>query len=128
VTFANFGVQTTQLPSLSSRGDVVFVAALAGTGVTTSNDYSVWFYDHTTGTSKLLAREGDSFLVDGTMRTISALDFAAPFFDPQGANAILKMRFTDNALGLFSIAVPEPGGATLLITCGVLWRARTRRR
>src|SRR5205823_4913568 len=42
VTFANFGVQTAQLPSLSARGDVVFLAVLGGTGVTTSNDYSVW--------------------------------------------------------------------------------------
>jgi hypothetical protein len=126
VTFANFGSQTAQLPSLSAKGDLVFFAALAGSGVTSNNDYSVWFYDHSTGTSSLLAREGDSFLVDGTPRTISSLEFSAPCFDPQGANAILKIRFTDNALGLFSVVAPEPGGLTLLVSFGVVLRARRR--
>jgi fibronectin-binding autotransporter adhesin len=44
----------------NDTGDAVFASGLAGAGITTSNDTSIWQYDSSTQSVSLLLREGDS--------------------------------------------------------------------
>lgn len=48
---------TEAAPAINAAGDVVFIATLAGDGVTSDNDTGIWVYRH--GILSLVAREGN---------------------------------------------------------------------
>jgi hypothetical protein len=114
--------------------------SLAGTGVGTTNDSSLWQWDPSAGLN-LVAREGDLFEVaSGDFRTISGWTLR---FQPDGGGATASLNdngvaafylsFTDGsraAVRMNLFAVPEPGslGVLGLIAVGVASRLRRRRK
>lgn len=104
--------------AMNDRGEVVFFNRLAGPGVTTANDGSLWFVDAQGGLT-LILREGASFQVaPGDVRTVRALSFiggsADEDGDPSGLNdsgqVALLATFTGGSDGIFvasALAVPR---------------------
>jgi hypothetical protein len=114
---------------INSAGGVAFWAKLTGTGVNTSNDSSLWYFDPDLGLL-MLAREGQTVTVgSGDIRTLRELPDQ---FELSNAGLAYIARFTDGSQAVLFVnftPVPEPAGvlagAGLLIL--VFRRFSTRR-
>ena len=72
--------------AVNDSGETVFMAQLAGPGVTTENDDSLW-HASAAGVLTLLAREGDTLTPSpGDPRTVYALSFAGTY--PGGSSGL----------------------------------------
>jgi hypothetical protein len=109
-----FGTLSWQ-PTLTRDGEALFSADLAGAGVTTANDGSIWWAD-ASGELLQIVREGDLFDVDDgpgeDLRTIASAAFASDVgtdnFYPNG-QIPLRLSFTSGGgSGIFLATVPEP--------------------
>jgi hypothetical protein len=125
----------------NDAGQVAFLAALHGRGVTDANDEALFVFDPVLGT-QLIARAGDLFDVGGgDLRRID--DFGDDFPDidhhvfyvsfNSGANGqlLFDLPFTDGSRGLFlAMIVPEPStvSTSLVVAVMVCLRRRVVRR
>jgi hypothetical protein len=91
---------------------VLIYARLAGTGVTSANDYGIWAVD-SGGTLQLIAREGDLHAVTG--KTIKALAFLPSIsgvggqtrsFSQATGDLVYSATFTDGSSGIFKVVFP----------------------
>jgi hypothetical protein len=98
---------------LPDEGGVVFLATLAGTGVSGSNNQGIWAVD-TQGNLRLVARTGDALLVNGQPKIVSKVSlFTATAgtngqtrsFNPIG-DLIYKVIFTDKTQALRKVLFP----------------------
>jgi hypothetical protein len=124
-----------ETPSLNDRGQVAFVAGLAGEAVTPDVDLSVWATDPS-GELHLIAREGDLLDVGGgELRRVRRLQFypgtnggedggVSSFGD--GGHLVFVAHFTDDTSAIFRAAVPEPAAVVWLgpICAAALLRRR----
>jgi hypothetical protein len=108
------GVVFSQLKqiALPDQGGVLLYARLAGTGVTSANDYGIWAVD-TGGTLQLIAREGDPHAVTG--KTINKLTFLPVVsgvsgqtrsFSQATGDLVYSATFTDKSAGIFKVVFP----------------------
>lgn len=126
-SFTRFGNSSSGGLWMNDDGDVMFLGWLGGTGVGTTNDSALWLYDDQSQITALLAREGETLLINGATRTIGSLEYTRAFFDQSG-EPILELGFTDNTRGFFAAHVPEPSGALVVAAAGALLTRRTRQR
>jgi hypothetical protein len=110
-------------------GNYLIRTQLAGSGVTAENDEALWLYDPA-GVAHLLAREGETVLIDGFEWTFSSAHGALA---PGTAGLVTMMvsrsdgndGFIDS---LVLVQVPEPAGVSLLAIGAMLLGTRQQRR
>jgi hypothetical protein len=120
---------------INDNDQVVFYAGLGGAGVTSANDFALFFDDPLLGAT-MIVREGDLFDVGGgDLRTIAdgGIRFSTPVSGDDPVQALtddgrvaFALRFTDGSTGAFVAAVPEPASAVL--AAAALLAASPRRR
>jgi hypothetical protein len=130
------GVTFGQLNSgfaFNALGQMVFLANLAGSGITTANDLSLWGYDPQEGL-QLVAQEGRPFLVGpGDERIVSGRQGALSYFEgvqfmsggsgqdgratglSDNGTLTFLLNFSDNTSALFSASLRPVGS-------GFFWR------
>jgi hypothetical protein len=116
---------------------VVVIATLDGDGVTEQNDKALYAFDPADG-MLLVAREGAPFdLGGGDVRTVSdgsiGLFFGANDDAPRSlgndGTLAFSLRFTDGTSGVFTVAIPEPASAAVVLAGAIAWALpRPRRR
>jgi hypothetical protein len=91
---------------------VLIYARLAGTGVTSANDYGIWALD-SGGTLQLIAREGDTQAVTGKviktlafLPSISGVNGQTRSFSQTTGDLVYSATFTDKSAGIFKVVVP----------------------
>jgi hypothetical protein len=108
-------------PLLNARGQLAFLASLAGPGVTPAN-HSALVATRPDGAMELIAQSGDVFdlgggdlrtifsltLYSGTILTSSGGEDGRPMAFNDAGQLTFRMTFTDGASGVFLAAVPEP--------------------
>jgi hypothetical protein len=96
-----------------AEGGLVFLAKIAGNGITTSNNQGLWQRD-AAGSTDLLLRKGDTLEVDGANRKVSSiLVFKTSLYcgsqgrnvSPDGAVTLL-LKFSDGYQAIFSVTQP----------------------
>ena len=100
-----------ELIDFTNTGKILFNAFLAGTGINTANDESLWLTDRL-GNLTLIAREGDLFDVDDDpitedLRTIEWIDSTAQM--NEAGDIAVTLRFTDDSSGIFVISTMLDG-------------------
>jgi hypothetical protein len=96
---------------VNDRGDVVAQLRLAGPGVTSENEDSLWYGD-AAGAVRLIAREGDLLtLDDGSQQRITSLGSVA--YLNENGQFLFGAQLADGRGGLFISAIPEPSSVTL---------------
>ena len=128
--------------AINENGQIAFLAALSGTGVTGANNAAIFAQD-INGNLELIVREGDLLNVSNDpnspdFRTIEALSF----FGGSGSGNGTSSGFNDlgqiafradlsQGEGVFvtnQVAVPEPSSIALLLLGGSVCLTRRRRR
>jgi hypothetical protein len=131
-TFSTLSLQ--RLFTLNDLGQLAFIAQLAGPGITTANDSSIWATD-VSGALHLIAREGDAIdVAAGTSRTISELLLREGAVSESIAlnnrgQVAFRARYSDGE-GVFisnAVAVPEPTALLLVLAACPLATLRHRR-
>lgn len=117
----NFVNEVEKTTALNNFGQMAFLSALTGPGVTTTNDKAIWAQDRN-GVLRMIIREGDTLDVDDgpgiSLKTISTLSVATDVgmlahslrLNDAGQIAFPAI-FTDGIRGIFvsnAVAVPEP--------------------
>jgi hypothetical protein len=97
---------------MNDAGDITFVAEVAGTGITISNDVGLCAWVN--GQIIKLAREGDWVDIHPDpqiteLRRIDYVDVWAPTINNKGQLA-MSLRFTDDTSGIFAWQLPRPPG------------------
>jgi hypothetical protein len=96
-----------------AEGGLVFLATIAGNGITTSNNQGIWQRDEA-GSIDLLVRKGDTLEVDGANRKVSSIVAfkTSAFCGSQGRNVshdgavTLLLKFGDGYQAIFSVTQP----------------------
>jgi hypothetical protein len=126
-TFAEFDRNLVRLNNLgvtAFRGRVTAI-----TGITTSNDWGLWFGSSEAGLT-LIAREGDFFTVNGASRQISATNFSSGTMDFSLTDSGIYWlaNFTDGTQAIMYTPVPEVAhGIALTGVAWLGWRIRRSR-
>jgi hypothetical protein len=96
-----------------AEGGLVFLANIAGSGITTANNQGLWQRD-SAGSLDLLARKGDTLKVDGANRKVSSIVvFKTSLYcgaqgrnvSPNGGVALL-LKFTDGYQAIYRVTQP----------------------
>jgi hypothetical protein len=103
----------------TQKGGVIFLATLAGTGVTAANNVGIFAQDNT-GTVRLIVRTGDVLDVPGIAntqlpKTITTLRFLPTealvngqtrSFSPSTGDLVYKVTFSDKSQAIFNVVFP----------------------
>jgi hypothetical protein len=134
VVYGTFSELNFSCHAMNAVGQLAFETFLAGTGVTSANNFGIWATD-LNGILHLIARSGDAFDVgNGDIRTIASLRFNPGGFGEKGSggeDGHMKVfndagqlafwaSFTDGSAGIFIANVPEPTGA-VQASMGLCW-------
>jgi hypothetical protein len=96
-----------------AEGGLVFLANIAGTGITTANNQGLWQRD-ADGSLDLLVRKGDTLKVDGANRKVSSIVVfkTSLYCGAQGRNVssgggvALLLKFTDGYQAIYRVTQP----------------------
>lgn len=104
--------------NFNSLDQLAFLAKIGGTGINTTNDDTLWFYDPVDGL-KLIARENGLFTVaPGDLRTVRTIEFVSSGGGGQDGRPsslsdlgllTFSLAFTNNSNGLFVYGPPPTG-------------------